>query len=332
MSIRTRLDSRLKIAALLGGLFMACLPLTAQSQTSAAYPSRPISVVVPFAAGGPADLVGRAVTTRMSPLLGQALVIDNRGGAGGALGTVYAAQAAPTGYTLVIANPGSHGTAPLVQRDVAYDPVAQFTPVVLLGSSTFVLLCNPMLPVQTARELIDYAKRNPGKVTYGSAGVGSNVHFIGEYFKLRTGTDMVHVPYKGAGPMINDLLSGTINCTFDSASKQYISSGRLRALGLTTDKRDPLYPGVPTLEESGVADFNIASWQALLAPKDTPPEIVDKLNKAANQVLKQQETIDQLAAIGFHARGGSAEEMRKLLAHDRDMYREIHRAAKMDLQ
>ena len=332
MTSRICADYRLQIATMLGGLFLACLPMAAESQTATAFPSRPISVVVPFAAGGPADLVGRAVTTRMSPLLGQPMVIDNRGGAGGALGTVYAAQAAPTGYTLVIANPGSHGTAPLVQRDVVYDPVAQFAPVVLLGSSTFALLCNPKLPVQSVRELIDYAKRNPGKVTYGSAGVGSNVHFIGEYFKLRTSTDMVHVPYKGAGPMINDLLSGTIDCTFDSASKQYISSGRLRALGVTTDKRDPLYPDVPTLAESGVTDFNIASWQALLAPKGTPPEIVDKLNKVANQVLKQQDTIDQLGTIGFHARGGSAEEMEKLLAHDRDMYREIYRAAKMDLQ
>jgi tripartite-type tricarboxylate transporter receptor subunit TctC len=321
-----------RIAGLVGSIAAACLPVTAQSQPDSPYPSRPISVVVPFAAGGPADLVGRAVTTRMSAVLSQPMVIDNRGGAGGALGTIYAARAAPNGYTLVIANPGSHGTTPLVQRDITYDPVEEFTSVALLGSSTFVLLCNPKLPVQDVRELIAYAKKNPGKVTYGSAGVGSNVHFIGEYFKLRTGADLVHVPYKGAAPMINDLLAGTIDCTFDSASKQYISSGRLRALAITTNVRDPLYPGVPTLEESGVSDFNIASWQALLAPKGTPAAIIDKLNQAANQVLKQQETIDQLASIGFHARGGSAENMQKLLAHDRDIYREIHRSAKMELQ
>ncbi len=307
MTLVPRLSHRLGFAASVATLLFTGLASTVHGQGEAAYPSRPVSVVVPFAAGGPADLVGRAVTTRMSPLLGQPFVIDNRGGAGGALGTVFAAQAAPNGYTLVIANPGSHGTAPLVQRDVVYDPVAQFTAVALLGSSTFVLLCNPKLPVKTVAELVDYAKRNPGKVTYGSAGVGSNVHFIGEYFKLRTGADMLHVPYKGAGPMMNDLLAGTIDWTFDPASKQHIASGRLQATGLTTNKRDPLYPGVPTLEESGITDFNIGSWQALLAPKGTPPEVVDKLNKAANQALKQPETIDQLESIGFHAAGGSPE-------------------------
>ncbi|MBI2736991.1 MAG: tripartite tricarboxylate transporter substrate binding protein [Rhodospirillales bacterium] len=319
-----------KLAAVAAFLFG--MPALAQGTAEANYPSRPVTVVVPFAAGGPADLVGRAVTTRMSAALGQPFVIDNKGGAGGAIGSALAAKAQPNGYTLVIANPGSHGTAPLIQRDVAYDPVADFSPIALLGSATFVLVCNPALPPRTTQELIAYLKANPGKVRYGSAGIGSNVHFVGEYFKQRTGTDMQHVPYRGAGPMMNDLLAGTIDCTFDSSAKPHIDAGRLRAFAVTSAARDPLYPDVPTLQEAGIPDFNITSWQALLGPRDLPTPLVRQLNQAANDALRQREVADQLAGIGFRAGSGTPQDMQKLLERDRDLYREISRSAKIELQ
>lgn len=319
-----------KLAAV--AVFLFGSQALAQGAGEANFPSRPISVIVPFAAGGPADLVGRAVTTRMSSALGQPFVIDNKGGAGGSIGSALAAKAAPNGYTLVIANPGSHGTAPLVQRDVSYDPVKDFTAIALLGSATFVLVCNPALPARSTRELIDYLKANPGKVRYGSAGIGSNVHFIGEYFKQRTGTDMQHVPYRGAGPMMNDLLAGTIDCTFDSSAKPHIDAGRLRAFAVTSAARDALYPDVPTLQEGGVPDFDIMSWQALLGPRGMPEPLVRQLNQAANDALKQGETAGQLAGIGFRPGNGTPEDMQKLIERDRDLYREISRSAKIELQ
>ncbi len=304
----------------------------AQGATQPPYPSRPVTVIVPFAAGGPADLVGRAVTTRISGALGRPFIVDNKAGAGGALGSALAAKAAPDGYTLVIANPGSHGTTPLVQRDATYDPASDFTAIAQLGSATFVLVCNPALPIRTADELIAYLKANPGKVRYGSAGIGSNVHFIGEYFKQRTGTDMQHVPYRGAGPMMNDLLAGTIECTFDSSAKPHIDAGRLRALAVTSDTRDAFYPNVPTLQEVGIAGFNITSWQALLGPRGMPAPLVRQLNQAANSALQGRETADQLAGIGFRPGMGTPEDMQKLLERDRNLYREISKSAKIELQ
>ena len=255
---------------------------------------------MPFAAGGPADLVGRAVTTRMSAILGQPMVVDNRGGAGGALGTVYAARATPNGYTLVIANPGSHGTTPLVQRDIAYDPVGEFASVALLGSSTFVLLCNPKLPVKDVRELIAYAKANPGKVRpTGSAGVGSNVHFIGEYFKLRQHAHLVHVPYKGAAPMINDLLAGPSTARSYLPRNSTFHPGKLLA-PRSRRCRHPLYPGEHWRKAASATSISRVAGAA--GPQKDPAAIIDKLNQTANQVLKQPDTIDQLASIGFHGR------------------------------
>ncbi len=319
-----------KLAA--AAVFLFGTSALAQVASDPNYPSRSVTVIVPFAAGGPADLVGRAVTSRLAATLGQPFVIDNKAGAGGSVGSSQAAKAAPNGYTLMIANPGSHGTAPLVQRDVSYDPVKDFTAIALLGSATFVLVCNPALPPRSTRELIDYLKANPGKVRYGSAGIGSNVHFIGEYFKQRTGTDMQHVPYRGAGPMMNDLLAGTIDCTFDSSSKSYIDSGRLRAFAVTSAKRDDLYANIPTLIEGGVPDFNIMSWQALLGPRGLPAPIVEKLNRITNEALEQPEVVKQLAGIGFRAGSGTPADMQKLLERDGNLYREISRSAKIQLQ
>lgn len=308
------------------------IPGAVQAQSAKDYPSKPINVVVPFAAGGASDAVTRIATTGMATILGQPLVVENRAGAGGSTGSAFLAKAEPDGYTIGNANPGSHGTSPLLQRSGSYDPAADFTPIAMLGSAVFVLICHPDVPAKSVKELIDYMKANPGKVRYGSAGVGSNVHFIGEYFKQRTGADMEHVSYRGAGPMMTDLLGGRIECTFDSSSKAHIDSGRLRALGVTSAKRDPLYPNLPSLQEAGVSDFDITSWQALVGPKGLPAAMVDKLNKAANEVLKQEKTATSMASLGFRPTPMSPEEAGKIIARDAAMYKKIQQQAKIEMQ
>lgn len=306
--------------------------LLAQPADDKSFPSRAVTIVVPFAPGGAADSITRIAATRMAGVMGQTFIVDNRPGAAGSLGSTQVAKSAPNGYMLLNVNPGTHGTTPLVQRDVSYDPVNDFTPIAMLGSAVFVLVCNPTLPVKSVKELVAYTKANPGKVRFGSAGIGSNVHFIGEFFKQRTGADMTHVPYRGASPMLNDLMAGTIECTFDSSSKSLITSGKLHALAVTSAKRDPFYPDVPSLEESGVADFDIMSWQALVGPKGIPDEIVQKLNKAANEAMKQPDVAGQMAGIGFRPLTGTPDDMFQTLKRDAARYKEIQRQAKIEMQ
>jgi tripartite-type tricarboxylate transporter receptor subunit TctC len=302
------------------------------AQAADDYPSRPITVVIPFAAGGPTDLVARIVTARMMKLLGQPLVVDNRAGAGGAVGTAQVARANPDGYTLIVGNTGSHATAPLANRAGTYDPVKDFVPVAMLGVSNYVLICNPKFPPQNIQDLLTYAREHPGKLSYGSAGIGSQIHFIGEDLKRRTKIDIVHVPYKGSGPLRSDVLSGTIDCTFDTAAKQYIDSGMVRAFVVMSDKRDAFYPDVPTMAEAGVKDFNLSSWQGLMAPRGTPAAIVDKLNKAANHVLNQPETKIEFERLGFHVVSGPPSELGKVVVRDAKLYREVLNAAGIVLQ
>jgi tripartite-type tricarboxylate transporter receptor subunit TctC len=321
----------LKTAILVAGVTLAALPL-AGAQTTDNYPSRPVVLVVPFAAGGVTDVVARVVSTKMGEALGQSFVVDNRVGGGGSAGTASVTRAAPNGYTLLVGNAGSHSTSPLVERGVSYDPVNDFTFIAPLGSYTFVLICNPKVPVTSVGELIALAKRSPGKLTYGSAGIGSNVHFIFEYFKLRAGVDFTHIPYRGAGPMINDLLAGTIDCTFDGTSKQNIDAGRLRALAVASIKRDQLYPELPTLDEIGLKGFDLPGWQSLMGPKGLPEAIVRKLNEAANVAVRDTTVIERLRGLGFHASGGTPEDLQKLVATDSATFRNIARDAKMQLQ
>jgi len=310
--------------------FIACCSW-AQSATEP-YPSKPITLVVPYAAGGVTDLVARVIGSKMGVILGQTIVVENRAGAGGSLGTSYAAKSNPNGYTLLIGNAGTHSSSPITERGVTYDPNQDFSYISPLGSYTFVMICNPKVPVKSVAEFMALAKREPGNLTYGSSGVGSNVHFIFEYLKLRTGLDVRHVPYRGAGPMVNDLLAGTIDCSFDGTSKQNIEAGRLKALAVASIKRDVLYPDLMTLDEAGVKGFDLPGWQSLMGPKGMPPAILKKLNEAANAAVKDPSVISRLSAIGFHAYGGTPEELQKWVANDTATFQRIAKDAGIQLQ
>jgi tripartite-type tricarboxylate transporter receptor subunit TctC len=312
------------------GIFMAALSV-AGAQTAGNYPSRPITLIIPYAAGGVTDIVARVITAKMGEMLGERFIVENRAGAGGAIGTAAAARATPDGYTLLLGNAGTHSTAPLIHRNAGYDPLKDFSVIAPLGAYTFVLICNPKVPANSLSELITLAKREPGKMTYGSAGMGSNVHFIFEYFKLRAGIDFTHVPYRGAGPMMNDIIAGRIDCTFDGTSKRLIDAGQVRAFAVASIKRDPLYPNLPTLDEAGLRGFNLPGWQSLMGPRGLPEAIIRKLNESANAATRDQAVIDRLKAIGFHAGGGTVEELRAFVESDSGTYRRIAKEAKMPL-
>lgn len=319
-----------KVFAAIGMLVTAATVTAAQTPSN--YPSRPITLIVPYAAGGVTDIVARIISAKMGEVLGQRFLVENHAGAGGGIGTAAAARAAPDGYTLLLGNAGTHSTAPVIHAAVGYDPVKDFSFVAPFGSYTFVLICNPKVQANSVSELIALAKREPGKMTYGSAGMGSNVHFIFEYFKLRAGIDFTHVPYRGAGPMMNDLIAGRIDCTFDGTSKQLIDAGQVRALAVASIKRDSLYPDLPTLDEAGLRGFDLPGWQSLMGPKGLPESIIRKLNESANTAVLDQTVIDRLKAIGFHAAGGTSEDLRAFVKSDSNTFRRIADEAKMQLQ
>jgi tripartite-type tricarboxylate transporter receptor subunit TctC len=255
-----------------GGLALVLAALIATAAHAQNYPSRPIRLIVPFPPGGSTDILARALAQKITEGLGQAVVIDNRPGAGGSIGSEAAAKAAPDGYTLMMGHLGTLAVNPAIYKNLPYDPVKSFAPVALMAIVPSVLVVNPRVPATNASELIAYARANPGKLTYGSAGSGSTSHLTTEYFKLATGTDILHVPYKGIGPMLTDLISGQISIGINGAPAvmQYVNSGRLRALAVTGAKRLPSLPQIPTLDEAGVKGFDASGWYGIVAPAGTP--------------------------------------------------------------
>lgn len=293
------------------------------------YPSKPIVLIVPYAAGGVTDIVARVVGARMSEEIGQQIVVENRAGAGGSTGTARAKIAPADGYTLLVGNAGTHSTSPIVIPNGGYDPINDFTFISPLGSYSFVLLCNPSVPAKNVAELIQYSKANPSKLKYGTAGIGSNVNFIFEYFKQRTGANFTHVPYNGAGPMTTALLAGEVSCTFDGTSREQIASGALRAFGIASIEPDSLYPNVPTLDAEGIKGFDLPGWQSIMAPKGVDPQIVARLNKAANIATNDKSVIERLQQLGFNPKGGTPEQLKQIVEKDVSVFRAVARDAKM---
>ena len=246
-----------------------------------AFPNKPVRLVVPFPPGGPLDTVGRALAQKLTEAWGQSVIVDNRPGAGGNIGADLVAKAAPDGYTVVMGALSTHAVNPSLYAKMPYDAVKDFAPITLVAITPNVLVVNPSLPVNSVRELVAYAKANPGKLAFGSGSNGSAGHLAGELFKADTGTDLLHVPFKGAAPAMQALLSGDIQLMFDnlaSASAQ-VKAGKLKALAVTTARRSPLAPDLPTMAESGVPGFDISTWFGLLAPAGTPPEIVGQVER-----------------------------------------------------
>jgi tripartite-type tricarboxylate transporter receptor subunit TctC len=271
------------------------------------YPSRPIHLIVPFPPGGSTDILARALALKLAEGFAQAVIIDNRPGAGGSIGSEAAAKAAPDGYTLLMAQLGPLAVSPAIYKNLPYDPVKSFAPVSRMAIVPSVLVVNPQVPVASAAELIAYARANPGKLTYGSAGSGSTSHLTTEYFKLETGTDILHVPYKGVGPMLTDLISGQLSMGINGAPAvmAHVNSGRLRALAVTGAKRLPSLPQIPTLDEAGVKGFDASGWYGIVAPAGTPPEIVLRLNAEIRRIMQTPELRARLDTEGAIPAAGS---------------------------
>ena len=261
------------------------------------YPAKPIRYIVPVAAGGGNDMIARVVTERWGALLGQPFVVDNQSGGGGVIASQTTARAAPDGYTLMQGYVATHGTTPAT-RHIPYDPIKQFTPIGMIGATPNALVVNASLPVQSVKDFIDYAKRNPGKLSYGSAGPGSLTHLTMELFKQETGVFIVHVPYRGIAPAINDLLGGQTQAMFPglAAALPHLRSGRMRALAVTGKARSAQLKDVPTMEEVGFQGFDAMQWYGSVGPAGISPEVVKRLNDTQVAVLRTPDLRDKLAA------------------------------------
>jgi tripartite-type tricarboxylate transporter receptor subunit TctC len=297
------------------------------------YPSRVVHVIVPTPAGGPVDVMARLVANQISPALGQSVVIDNRGGAGNTIGSAEAARATPDGYTLLYSSSSGLVLAPMLQKSAGYDPLKSYDPVALVTATANILVVHPAVPARSVGELIAYAKAQPGTVNFSSGGIGTLPHLIGEYFKSQAAINVIHVPYRGGGPSIQDVVAGHIQFTFEGISVllPLIQSGQLRALAVTSAKRSPLLPDVPTMIESGFPDFTTSAWTGLLAPAGTPPEVIARLNGAVNAALQGAETKAALDRLAGDALGGPPQELTKMIESDIARWAPIVKALNLQL-
>jgi len=298
------------------------------------YPTRPIRMIVPFPPGGGNDLLARSISQPLSQAIGQSVVVDNRGGAGGQIGATLAAAAAPDGYTIFLGSIGNLTFLPVLQSKLQYEPVRDFAPVTLLATSPFILVINPAVPAKSVKELLALAKAQPGKLNYGSAGPGSSLHMTGELFKLESGADITHVPYKGTAPALIDLLSGQVQMLFSTMPSvvPHVKTGKLRALGVSSTKRAGVVPDVPTIAEAGVPGFEVLNWQGSVVPRKTPDAIVQKLNRALLEALKSPETIKALANQGLDAAGGTPGQFGALIKSEIEKYGKVAKAANLRLE
>ena len=293
------------LTALIAAVSAGAAPAAAQT-----YPSRPITLVVPFPPGGSATIIARIIADKMSEGLGQQIVIDNRGGAGGSIAARQVAKSAPDGATLLLAFTGTLAVSPLIFANVGYDPRKDFAGIGLIGMAPSVLAVHPSVPARSVADLVGIAKAEPGKIQYGSPGIGTTNHLAGELLAAMTGIRITHIPYKGTGPAITDLLGGHIAMMFAPipAAHGNVSAGALRALGVTSLKRSSLWPDIPTVAETGLPGFEVVQRSTLLAPAGTPRTIIDRLNKELNAVLATDEVRRRLAVEGGEPVPGAPEE------------------------
>jgi tripartite-type tricarboxylate transporter receptor subunit TctC len=288
----------------------ASLPAISHIASAQVYPSRPITLAVPFSAGGGSDISARVVTEKMSKTLGQQIVVENRPGAGGTVAMRQVAKSLPDGYTLVLGNPGTLAIAPTVHSNLGYDPRQDFSPVGFIGWTPFGLFVHPSVPARTVQELIALARKEPGKLNFGSAGTGSGTHLTGELFASTAAIKLVHIPYKGVAPAINDLLGGhlTMVVTGLPPTVGHVRDGVIRALAVTGSTRSSIFPDVPTVAESGLPGYESVQTFGILAPKGTPRPIIDKLNAALREALALNEVKMKLAIDGTEPLPGTPED------------------------
>ncbi len=308
-------------------MFAAALPQCVLAQ--AAYPSKPIRLVVPFVPGGVTDTSGRLIAEQLSKRLGQQVIVDNRPGASGNIGTQLVATSPPDGYTLVLAFDGTMVINPHVFEKMSFDTVRDFAPVGKIGDAVLILVANPSLPAKTLQEVIALSKTQAGGLSYGTSGTGGTPHIAGEQLKLRTGANLTHVPYKGGGQAMTDVLGGQIPLVYTAVAgaQGQVKAGRLKPIAVSSAQRSRSLPDVPTFIESGVPDFEVNSWVGLLAPAKTPKAIIDKLNTELNAVLNDPETRDKLNVMGIAATPGAPERFGDEMKRDLQRYGPVVKAA-----
>ncbi len=290
----------------------ALVPLQVRAQ---AYPNKPIRLVVPYAPGGATDIISRAVAIELTKTLGQAVNVDNRPGAGANLGSEMVARSAPDGYTLLTSASSLHGITPFLYKKLNYDPNKDLSPVIVLAGFANVLVVNPGVPANSVKDVITLVKAQPGKMTCASSGSGSTIHMSCEMFKHMLGLDIIHVPYKGSGPAVTDLIGGQVNMMFDNipSSISHIRSGKLRALATTGAKRSPMLPELPTIAESGVPGYESTAWFGIAAPVGTPKEIIARLNAEGQKALRSPEFVKRMTDLGYEIVGGTPEQMASMI-------------------
>jgi tripartite-type tricarboxylate transporter receptor subunit TctC len=297
--------------SLFAGGLIAGLLVAAQAQ--AAFPERPVTLVVPFAAGGSTDVVARVIAEKMSEDLGQQVIVQNVAGAGGSLGASNVAKADPDGYTILMGTVATHALNPLILKSKPYDAEADFAPVSLLVLVPNVLVVNPELPAKSVEELLALLKAEPDKWSYASSGNGTPLHLSGELFKSMAGVTMEHIPYKGSGPALNDVLGNQVSIMFDNlpSSSAHIKAGTLKALAVTTAERAPSFPDIPTMAEAGLPGYETYTWNALFAPKDTPKDVVDRLNAAAVKAMADPGVAERMKEFSATVVASSPDELAK---------------------
>jgi tripartite-type tricarboxylate transporter receptor subunit TctC len=312
--MRERNTSRRRLVPLLVPLVAAY----AASAPAAEYPTKPIRMMVAFAPGGGTDIIGRIAARGISENLNAQVVVDNRPGAGGNIGTEIVAKAQPDGYTLVTAGTGTHAINPWLYANIPYDAVRDFEPICLVAETPYLMVVTPSLPVKSVKEFIALAKASPGKINMASSGAGGMPHLAGELFNMMTAVKMTHVPYKGTGAVFPDLIAGRVQVTFGDivATSPHVKADRLRALGVTSPKRVRSLPDVPTIAESGVPGYDAVGWFGVLAPAKTPQPIIAKLNAAITAYVKQPDTAERLAQLGAEVVASTPEQFRDIQKRD----------------
>jgi tripartite-type tricarboxylate transporter receptor subunit TctC len=316
-------------AAALVALGVFTSPISAQD-----YPNKPIKFVVPFSPGGSTDIIARLVGEKLSQRLGQPVVIDNRSGSGGNIGADAVAKAPADGYTILMGTTGIMAINDSLYAKLSYDAANDLAPVVHVASLTNVLAVNPELPAKNVQELIDYAKKNPGQLNFASSGPGSATHLVGELFKSNTGIDIVHIPYRGSGQAMTDLLSGKVSMMFDqiASSVSNIEGGKLKALGVTSKDRSAALPNTPTIAESGVPGFEALSWSGIAVPAGTPQPVIDRINREVNAILQDPAIRERFAELGADPIGGSPADFESHLDKERAKWSKVVKDADIRIE
>jgi len=315
-------------------ILSACLFAMAAAHAGAQnYPNKPIRMIVTFAAGGGADFMGRMIGQKLSETLGQAVIVDNRAGAGGAIGNEAVAKAAPDGYTLLLGAAGPLVISPALYAKLPFDTVKDLAPITLLAHVPFALCTHPSIPVNDAKELIALAKRRPGKLNFGSSGTAGAPHLAGELFKASAGVNMVHVPYKGLAPAITDLIGGQLDLIFADVNlvKPHVESNRLRGLAVTGATRSAILPQLPTVSEAALPGYQAGTWYGVLAPAGVPREVVARLNAEINRILASSETRERLATQGAEPAGNTPEQFAAMIRTELDKWAQVVKAANIKL-